>query len=127
MRGVSAWFFGSAVVYGILGMLLGNIMGATEDHSQLVTHAHMLLIGWVSFAIFGFFYHLFPGRAASVLARVHFGLAQVSYLALILGLFQIFSGNTGPGEPIAGVSSMAYLLSMILFAIVAFPVVRGGR
>jgi hypothetical protein len=61
MRGVSAWFFGSAVVYGILGMLLGNIMGVTQDHSQLVTHAHMLLIGWVSFAIFGFFYHLFPG------------------------------------------------------------------
>ena len=86
MRGVSAWFFGTAVVYGILGMLLGNIMGATADHSQLVTHAHMLLIGWVSFAIFGFFYHLFPGRAASVLARVHFGLAQISYLALIIAL-----------------------------------------
>ena len=61
MRGVSAWFFGTAVVYGALGVLLGTIMGATEDHSQLVTHAHMLLIGWVSFAIFGFFYHLFPG------------------------------------------------------------------
>jgi heme/copper-type cytochrome/quinol oxidase subunit 1 len=127
MRGVSAWFFGSAVVYGILGMLLGNVMGVTQDHSQLVTHAHMLLIGWVSFALFGFFYHLFPARAASVLARMHFGLAQLSYLVLILGLFLIFSGNTTPGEPIAGVSSMAYLLSMILFAIVALPVVRGGR
>jgi len=127
MRGVSAWFFGTAVVYGILGLLLGNIMGMTQDHSQLVTHAHMLLIGWVSFAIFGFFYHLFPGRAASILARVHFGLAQVSYLALILGLFLIFSGNTGPGEPIAGVSSLAYLLSMILFGVIALPIFRGGR
>src|SRR5260221_10173371 len=119
MRGVSAWFFGSAVVYGMLGVLLGNIMGESEDHSQLVTHAHLLLIGWVSFAIFGFFYHLFPGRAASALARVHFGLAQVSYLALILGLFLIFSGNTGPGEPIARGSSMAYLLSMILFRVIS--------
>ena len=127
MRGVSAWFFGSAVVYGALGVLLGTIMGATEDHSQLVTHAHMLLIGWVSFAIFGFFYHLFPGRAASVLARVHFGLAQISYLALILALFLIFSGNTGPGQPLAGVSSMAYLLSFILFGVISLPVVRGGR
>jgi hypothetical protein len=127
MRGVSAWFFGSAVVYGMLGVLLGNIMGASEDHSQLVTHAHMLLIGWVSFAIFGFFYHLFPGRAASLLARVHFGLAQISYLALIAALFLIFSGNTGPGTPIAGVASVAYLLSFILFAVIALPVVRGGR
>jgi hypothetical protein len=127
MRGVSAWFFGTAVVYGALGVLLGTIMGATEDHSQLVTHAHMLLIGWVSFAIFGFFYHLFPGRAASVLARVHFGLAQVSYLALILALFLIFSGNTAPGQPLAGASSLAYLLSFILFAVIALPVIRGGR
>jgi hypothetical protein len=127
MRGVSAWFFGTAVVYGCLGLLLGTIMGATEDHSQLVTHAHMLLIGWVSFAIFGVFYHLFPGRAASVLARVHFGLAQISYIALIAALFLIFSGNPGTGAPIAGISSVAYLLSFLLFAVIALPVVRGGR
>ena len=127
MRGVSAWFFGTAVVYGALGVLLGTIMGATEDHSQLVTHAHMLLIGWVSFAIFGFFYHLFPGRASSVLARVHFGLAQISYLVLIAALFLIFSGNPGVGAPIAGVASVAYLLSFVLFAVIAMPVVRGGR
>ena len=124
MRGVSAWFFGTAVVYGILGLLLGNIMGMTQDHSQLVTHAHMLLIGWVSFAIFGFFYHLFPGAAASRLAPVHFWLSQASFVTLIIGLFLIFSGREN-ADPIAAVSSVGLLLSTILFAAIAWPVVRG--
>ena len=31
MKGLAGGFFGSAIVYGVLGMLLGNIMGMTED------------------------------------------------------------------------------------------------
>lgn len=127
MRGLSARFFGTAILYGILGMVLGNVMGATEDHSQLVTHAHMLLIGWVSFAIFGIFYHLFPERAGAPLAHLHFWLAQASYVVMIVGLFLLFSGNPGAGVPMAAAASAAYLLSMIVFAVVALPVVRGAR
>jgi heme/copper-type cytochrome/quinol oxidase subunit 1 len=127
MSGVSAWFFGSAIVYGILGMVLGNIMGMTQDHGQLPTHAHLLVIGWVSFAIFGLFYHQFPARAGSLLARLHFWLGQASYIVLIVGLYLIFSGNPEAGEPFAGIGSIAYLLSMVLFAVVALPVVTGRR
>src|SRR5215475_7574546 len=127
MKGLPAWFFGSALVYGIIGLLLGNVMGASADHSQLVTHAHIMLIGWVSFAIFGFFYHQFTERSATLLARVHFWLAQASYIVLVIGLYLIFSGETGAGEPMAAVGSVGYLLSMVLFAVVALPVVRGAR
>ena len=127
MSGLSARFFGSALVYAILGMVLGNVMGASGDHSQFPTHAHMMLIGWVSFAIFGFFYHLFAERAATLLARVHFWLAQATYIVLVIALYLIFSGHPDVGEPIAGVASIGYLLSMVLFALVALPVVRGAR
>ena len=127
MKGLSAWFFGSAVVYAILGMLLGNVMGASGDHSQLPTHAHLLLVGWVSFAIFGLFYHLFAERAATLLARAHFWLAQASYIVLVIALYLVFSGQPDVGEPIAGVASIGLLLSMLLFALIALPVVRGAR
>jgi hypothetical protein len=125
MKGLSAWFFGTAVVYGIAGLVPGNIMGATQDHSQLPTHAHIMLIGWVSFAIFGYFYHAFPARSGGLLARLHFWLGQASYLTLIFALSQIFGGNPELGEPIAGLASIAYLISMVLFAVIALPVVRG--
>ncbi len=127
MKGLSARFFGSALVYAILGLVLGNVMGASGDHSQFPTHAHLMLIGWVSFAIFGFFYHLFAERAATLLARVHFWLAQATYIVLVIALYLIFSGQPDVGEPIAAVASIGYLLSMVLFALVALPVVRGAR
>src|SRR6267142_3406575 len=125
MKGLSARFFGSALVYAILGMVLGNVMGASDDHSQMPTHAHLMLIGWVSFAIFGFFYHLFPERGATLLARLHFWLAQASYIVLVVALYLIFSGQPDIGEPIAAAGAVGSLLAMLLFAVVALPVVRG--
>jgi cbb3-type cytochrome oxidase subunit 1 len=124
MTGLAARFFGPAVVYAVLGMALGLVMGITKDHSQMPTHAHLLVIGWVSFAIFGFFYHLFPQAAASRLAVAHFWLAQASFVLLIAGLFLLFSGHADV-DPIAAVASIGYLVSMILFAVVALPVVTG--
>src|SRR5882672_1667090 len=127
MKGLSARFFGSALVYAILGMVLGNVMGASGDHSQMATHAHLMLIGWVSFAIFGFFYHLFPERGATLLARVHFWPAQASYVVLVVALYLIFSGQPDIGDPSAAAGSIGSLLAMLLFALIALPVVRGAR
>jgi cbb3-type cytochrome oxidase subunit 1 len=123
MRGLAARFFGSAVVYAVLGMALGLLMGITHDHSQMPTHAHILVVGWVTFAIYGFFYHLFPAAAASALAAAHFWLAQASFLTLISGLYLMF-GGTSSAEPLAAIGSIGLLLSAVLFAIVALPVVR---
>lgn len=123
MNGLAARFFGSAILYAVLGMTLGLVMGLTKDHAQMPTHAHLLLIGWVSFAIFGYFYHLFPSAAASRLAAIHFWLAQVSLVVLIAGLFLLFSGQSS-ADPIAGVASIALLASMVLFGAIAWPVVR---
>lgn len=124
MNGLAARYFGSAIIYAILGMALGLHMGMSKDHTQMPTHAHLLVVGWVSFAIFGVFYHLFPSAAASLLAKVQFWLAQASLVALIVGLFLIFRGNEA-ADPVAGISSIGLLLSMILFGLVALPVLRG--
>ena len=125
MAGLAARFFASAILYAILGLVLGLYMGMSKDHTQMPTHAHLLLIGWVSFSLFGIFYHLFPKEAAKHLAAVHFWLAQASLVALIAGLALIFSGNPG-ADTIAGLSSIGLLVSMILFGVIALPVLRGS-
>lgn len=123
MTGLASRFFGSALIFAILGMSLGLAMGMTQDHAQMPTHAHILVIGWVSFAIFGFFYHLFPEAAATKLAATHFWLAEASLVVLVFGLFQIFSGNPS-GDPFAAAGSIGLLTSTILFAVIAWPVLR---
>lgn len=126
MHGLAARFFGSAILYAILGMTLGLYMGMSRDHTQMPTHAHILVVGWVSFALFAFYYHQFPQAAVGLLAKVHFWLAQLSLLALIVGLYLLFSGYA-QADAVAGISSIGLLVSMVLFGAIALPTLRGAN
>ena len=86
MGGVARTFFLSSLVFGLAGLVLGNVMAASHDHTQLPTHAHTMVVGWLSFAVFGMFYHQFPAAAAGVLAKVHLAVAEISLLVLLVGL-----------------------------------------
>ena len=54
------------------------------------------------------------------LSLLHFWMAQLSLIGLIIGLFLFYSGKT-EYEPIAAVSSIAYALSFLVFAVTAIP------
>src|SRR5262245_24968981 len=123
MRGIARAFIISAVVYGILGMLLGLDMAMRHDHGQLPTHAHIMVIGWLSLAVFGLFYFVLGDGAPPMLARVHFWLAQVSLAVLVAGLWLLYAGHT-QFEPLAAIGSMAYAASFILFAAIALKATR---
>jgi hypothetical protein len=125
MHGIGKAFFLSALVYGALGMLLGLHMAMSQNHGQMPTHAHILVIGWVSFAIFGLFYSAHGHAVPWLLARLHFWLAQVSLAALVVGLFLLYSGQT-QYEPVAAVSSLGYAASFLIFAIAAIAAMRRG-
>jgi hypothetical protein len=126
MHGLAARYFGSAIVYAILGMSLGLHMGLSQDHTQMPTHAHLMVVGWVSFALFGVFYHLFPSAAGSLLAKIQFWLAQLSMVTLVIALYLLFSGHAG-ADPLAGIGSIGLLLAMVLFGLIALPILRGGK
>ncbi len=123
MNGLGGWFFKTATVYAVAGMIMGAVMAGSGDHGQMVTHAHLMLIGWVSFALMGLYYDRYRTIAASLLARVHFWLSQIGLIAMTAGLFGIYGGRP-QFDPLAAVGSIAVLASMILFAAV---VLRGER
>jgi hypothetical protein len=56
---------------------------------------------------------------------VHFWLAEVSLVVLVIGLYLIFSGNPG-ADPIAAIASIGLLASMILFGLIAWPVLKNA-
>ena len=118
MHGVARIFFLSSLFFGLAGLVLGNVMAATQDHGQLPTHAHTMVIGWVSFALFGLFYHQFPAAASGLLAKVHVAVAEASLSVLLVGLFIHYGGNDAI-EPLLGVAAIVYALSFALFAFIA--------
>lgn len=114
MNATARGFLGSSVIYGILGLALGLHMAISSDHGQMPTHAHIQVIGWVSFFLFSMFYHTYGDKVSAMLARIHFWLAQVAMLGIMVGLYLIYSGKT-EFEPIAAVSSMIYAVSFLVF------------
>jgi cbb3-type cytochrome oxidase subunit 1 len=123
MRSIARVFIISAVIYGILGMLLGLAMAMSHDHGQLPTHAHIMVIGWLSFAVFGLFYFVLGEAVPRWLAQTHFWLAQLSLAVLVAGLWLHYSGRT-QFEFLAAIGSMAYAVSFVLFAVAALMAMR---
>lgn len=122
MQGVARNFFTLAVIYALCGMALGIHMAISQDHSEMPTHAHTMVAGWLMSLLFAFFYHLFPAAAGRALAKVHFWLTAVSGIALLIGLYFLLDGNPSM-EAVTGVASMAFYAAMFLFAFIALSAV----
>ncbi|WP_101067485.1 hypothetical protein [Roseovarius salinarum] len=112
MTGISRAFMLLAILSAIIGMGWGIMMAATQDHTLAPAHAHLNLLGWVSFAIFAFYYHLVPGAAAGWLARLHVALSVVGVAVLIPGIVMAL---TQQGEVLGKLGSVIVLAGMLCF------------
>lgn len=117
MRGISFWFFATATLYVTIGMAWGIHMSATADHSMAPAHAHLNLIGWVTMALFGVYYHLVPKAAESVLAKIHFAVATAGVLVIVPGIVMALQQTS---EALAKTGSVLTILSMLIFVVTVF-------
>lgn len=120
MKDLPAKFLMTSAVFGLCGMIWGIQMSATHDHSLSPAHGHLNLIGFVSLAIFGFYYALTPRAASSRLASIHLGLSVLTVLVLVPGIAMAISGA---GETLAKIGSGLALFTLGLFL---FVILRNG-
>jgi hypothetical protein len=116
---IDVLFLRLAALYAVAGMSLGIWMGISGDHGQYPTHAHINLLGWVSFALYGLIYRNVPAAAQSRLAPWHFGAANLGAVLLLTGVYGILSGHP-EFEPLAAAGGMVTLLGGALFAIILY-------
>jgi cbb3-type cytochrome oxidase subunit 1 len=90
---VSQRFLQIAVVYLFLGALLGITMGVVQNFALVPVHAHVLLLGWVSLALFGVIYHLHPLAAKTRLARLHFWIHNIALPVFMVSLAFYITGQ----------------------------------
>jgi cbb3-type cytochrome oxidase subunit 1 len=121
MKGLPFAFLIAGAISVTIGMVWGIQMSATHDHTLAPAHAHLNLLGWVSFSIFAFFYHLVPHAAEGYLPKAHFAVAVTGLIILVPGIALAIQGN---GEMLAKIGSVLSLASMLLFV---WVVLRAGR
>lgn len=117
-----------ALCYALLGLSLGIYMAASQNHAELVTHAHILMVGFVVSFVYATIHKLWlvaPGRG---IANLQFIVHQVSAITMAVGLFMLFGGMAPPAklEPFLSVAALGVLLGMLLmiFMVLKF---KGNR
>ena len=81
-----------ALAYVAVGMGLGIYMAASHNHAQHVTHAHILLVGFVASFIYAVIHKLWLGEMTSLLARIQLVAHQAGALTMFSGLFLLYGG-----------------------------------
>lgn len=108
-------FLRIAVVYLLVGAVLGLFMGITQKFTLAPVHAHLLLLGWASLALAGIVYHLYPGASATRLAKLHFWLHNLGLPVFMVGLGMLLSGSETAGA-VVGIAATVVLVGLALFA-----------
>ncbi|MFZ7089741.1 hypothetical protein [Primorskyibacter sp. 2E233] len=121
MKGISLGFLGLGILCALIGMGWGIVMSATADHTLSPAHAHLNLLGWVSYSIFAFYYHAVPEAAQSMLAKVHFALAVSGVVVIVPGIVWAIQQT---GETAAKIGSVLTILSMVTFGVVVLKTAR---
>lgn len=112
-------FIITALFYAVVGMLIGIHMAATHNHLQHVTHAHILLVGFVVSFIYALCHKLWLDTDGTMLAKLQFWIHQVGVLAMVIGLYLLYSHKFDAEkiEPILAVSSILVLIGLILMLV----------
>jgi L-asparagine transporter-like permease len=112
-----------AVVYMLIGLLMGLAMGVSGNFTLTSVHTHTLLLGWASMGLAGIVYIEMPSCSRSRLAKLHFWGHNVGLPVMMVSLALTAYGLNAAEKAIAA-SSTLVLASLVLFAINVF---KNGR
>lgn len=91
-QNIDRYFVLAGLVFAGAGLVLGNVMGESGDHSQMPTHAHIMLAGFVFSFIYGAAYRLWPALKSGWMPIAHFVLHILGAFLMITGLFFVYGG-----------------------------------
>lgn len=112
-----------AILYLIVGVSLGIMMGASHDFTLRPVHAHVNLIGWTTMALAGLIYAVYPQAGNSRLATVQFWLFNLALPVMMVALSMMLMGQMA-ALPFLIASELAMAAGVLTFAANIFINVR---
>jgi cbb3-type cytochrome oxidase subunit 1 len=117
-------FIKAAVIYFLLGVIVGLVMGASEQMQYISVHAHINLLGWASLGLIGVIYKVFPEAGEAKLARIQFILHNVGLPILVLSMIGFANDITTVSIPAAILGGLLVIVSVIIFVVNVFKHIR---
>lgn len=108
-----------ALCYAVAGMGLGILMGISQNHAQHVTHAHILLVGFVTSLVYGVIHKLWLTGKMPRLAMAQFIVHHAGAVTMFVGLLLLF-GNVLPLaqlDPVLALASVTVMLGAVLMLV----------
>jgi hypothetical protein len=119
MPTVSQLYFKTAVVFLVLGIMMGLQMSISGNHNIIGAHAHANLLGWVTMALFGAYFAFAPQKGLSRLARIQYGAYTGGVVIMTPSLYFMLQGNPAL-EPLVAAGSLIAFAGVLLFAFLVF-------
>jgi len=113
MISIDRTYIAIGLLWAVGGMLLGLWMGIAADNSLKVVHVAMMVVGFVTLAIYGVLYRLWPALGASPLARIQFWLAIGGSAGIVVGSY--FFATSG-SVPLVATASIVFIVGAALMA-----------
>ncbi|HUA25158.1 MAG TPA: hypothetical protein VMA54_13620 [Steroidobacteraceae bacterium] len=108
-----------ALCYAAAGMGLGIRMGISHNHGQFPTHAHVMLVGFVTSILYAVIHRLWLTAPSRSLATIQFILHQAGALGMIAGLYLVY-GNLASEDrvgPLLGPAAICVALGVLLMLV----------
>ena len=114
--GIDRKFLLCGLFFAIAGLCLGIYMAASRNHSEMPTHAHIMLVGFVFSFIYATIHRLWLQGIGGRLKWVQFGLHQFGAVMIAIGLFVLFSGHSSEDAvmPFLAPGGISVLLGMLV-------------
>jgi hypothetical protein len=103
-----------SLAFLVVGEVVGLTMGIAENNSLLPFHNTLMLIGFVTLAVYGFVFRLWPALKEGGLARAQFWLTIVSTAGMVVGSFQFALSRS------IVIAAPASVLTIVAAALLAF-------
>ena len=118
----------TALGYGLLGLLFGIYMAHSHDYVHHVTHAHIMLLGFVVSFVYAVCHKLWLTQPDS-LAGVQYWLHQLGTVAVLVSMFLYYDGYMGMEmlAPVLALASLAVVLALLMLKVMIIRATRAGQ
>lgn len=108
-------FIKIAVIYFMIGISFGLYMSITHVFNMTSIHVHVNLLGWMSLALVGIIYHLYPDLEKTTLAKLHFWLHNIGLPVMMIAIGLAIVGVSPIFFPIATFGGAVTLIGIFCF------------